>query len=334
MGVRSDIIETITIRGQPITLDIREELEQYDFGYGARWNENKLIARSPFRDDRSPSFYVNFTGKYAGRWGDSGALDPKYSSGDLAFLIAQLEGISYDEACVYLFDKYGSRFIIEDTSEEIIIPTVKLKEDRRSLPQLDTSVFIKAPSKYLESRGISKETQDHFNIGYNPNNKGYTAICWTSHLTGEILSIKYRSTSGKDMFYEKGSRGINGLVFGLFHVKHIHSESIVICEGEIDALSFIEEGIPAVAVGTASISRKQAEIIKYYGFRKIYLGGDNDEAGRIFNDQMEGIFARHCDVMEINYGRYKDANEVLTKGNEGQLRQICDNAKRKSIKLL
>jgi hypothetical protein len=64
----------ITINGVAVDVDIREELEQYEWDRPT-WHADRLTAASPFRDDRTPSFYVYYedtaTAK-AGYFGDSG----------------------------------------------------------------------------------------------------------------------------------------------------------------------------------------------------------------------------------------------------------------------
>ena len=77
-------------------LDITEMLEDFDWRR-ARWSEDKLIACSPFRDDHSPSFFVNLTGEYKGAWADSGATGD-YAKGGFLRLWAHLNDISEDEA--------------------------------------------------------------------------------------------------------------------------------------------------------------------------------------------------------------------------------------------
>src|SRR5699024_12667109 len=64
------------------------------------------------------------------------------------------------------------------------------------------------------------------------------------------------------------------------------SEITVICEGIIDAMSWETLGYPALAVGGASISKEQIDIIRRGGVRKLYLAGDNDEQGRRLNEQI------------------------------------------------
>nr|MDF9458006.1 hypothetical protein [Bacillus pumilus] len=49
----------ITINGVAVDVDIREELEQYEWDRPT-WHADRLTAASPFRDDRTPSFYVYY----------------------------------------------------------------------------------------------------------------------------------------------------------------------------------------------------------------------------------------------------------------------------------
>lgn len=320
---------TLNIRGYTVSLDIRAELEEYDWGYGARWTETKLIAKSPFRDDRSPSFYVNYGGDYAGRWGDSGALDPRKSNGKLPSLIAHMQGISHEEACQYLVDKYG-RLDGQVKKDDIKIPRIRLKEKPKSA--IDLSKFKRGGSFYLGERGISKRVQEKFKIGRMEDSKGEVSFPWTDEVTGEIVSIKHRSTAGKYMYYEPGGRGINTLVYGLHEAKN--EDYVVIVEGEIDAMSFVQAGINAVAVGTNSISRTQVEKIKYQYFDTIYLGGDGDEAGFNLDKEVSGHFLGLSTINYISLRENKDPNDILLEEGEEGLRTLFEEAKEVKTKLL
>jgi hypothetical protein len=47
-------METLRIRGQDVAVDIRTELEQFNWTR-PKWSADKLIAASPFRYDKTPS---------------------------------------------------------------------------------------------------------------------------------------------------------------------------------------------------------------------------------------------------------------------------------------
>src|SRR5699024_11841984 len=99
-------MEILNIGDKTVQIDIASELSDYHFD-NARWTANKLIASSPFRDDRAPSFFVNLSRELAGAGGDSGALDYEYASGNFVKLIALLRGISYEVSADYVIDRYG-----------------------------------------------------------------------------------------------------------------------------------------------------------------------------------------------------------------------------------
>src|SRR5690625_4778702 len=176
----------IRIRDQYLDIDIREELEQFDW-HKARWTSDKLLAASPFRNDRHPSFFVNLDGEYVGTWGDSGADDDYYSSGNIVKLLAYLRGTSYEEVEEYLLDKYGQT----GDSNAIVIrpPRFHLRSTFRPL---DENIVTPAISPYLSKRGISEEVQRMAGVGYG-RYKGFTAIPWR-RANGVLANVMYRST--------------------------------------------------------------------------------------------------------------------------------------------
>lgn len=306
--------EIIRINGHEVQLDIAEELYEYSFD-NERWSSDKLIASSPFREDNSPSFFVTLEGEYAGTWGDSGAYDEEYSSGNFVSLIAKLRRISYEEAADYLLEKYGALHAIRKNEP------IRLKHPHiRTIFQttiIEDSPIIVAPSPYLISRGISEYVQAEVGVGYDKEHRGYTAIPWRTE-GGKDANIFYRSTQGKRFFYRKDSTPKNRLVFGIDRA----GEFAVMTEGVIDAMSFDTAGISGVAVGGARISDFQAEIIKRSGIKRLYLGGDNDEQGRALNEQAKKKLRGYVELYEIDYGKEKDANDVLLRQGAGGLREI------------
>ena len=103
---------------------------------------------------------------------------------------------------------------------------------------------------------------------------------------------------------------------------------LVICEGEIDALSFLEAGIPnAVSVPDGAPTKVKDGAVdpandhkfdflracesELKAYPKIILAGDGDDAGRALNEELARRLGRErCHVIEWPEG-YKDANEVL-----------------------
>lgn len=302
------------LKGHYVNVDIPEELEQFEWE-GARWTGSKLIAKSPFRPDLNPSFYVNLDGDAAGTWGDSGSGQ----RGGLLALLAELRGETTEEVADYLAAKYG-------------MPTKPGEPIRIQAPKLDVRMPYYAPpesaatpaiSPYLRTRDISDEVQRLFAVGYGEDKPGFTAIPWHT-ADGKLANVKYRSTRGKDFFYISGATPIAQLVYGLDVVNARGIEYAVLCEGEIDALSWWTAGVPAICVGSASISPQQADAIKRSSLRRLALGGDNDAAGKRLNERAEAQLRGSVRLMSVDYSPAKDANEVLSEYGRLSLRDKFD----------
>lgn len=289
-------------------IDVRAELEEFEWS-NVTWKHDKLIAASPFRYDRSPSFFVRlepYGDLPAGVWSDSGAFDDEWRSGTITKLLAFLRNETEAETDYYLAEKYGF-----DIEREVIVlktPNFRLYNSRNYLPPTTVEPCV---SPYLLSRGISAEVQALAGTGRS-GHKGFTAIPWYTP-NGHIANVKYRSTRGKAFFYEKGAWPIGELVYGANMVKS-QAETLVICEAEIDALSWWTAGIPAIAVGGVAFSDKQADIVRRLPFETLLLAGDNDGAGQAFNERirrkMGGV---RMAAVDWRGATEKDANEVLSK---------------------
>lgn len=318
---RSTTIAIIKIRNHEVEVDIAEELADYDWGYNAKWSSSKLVSASPFRDDRTPSFFISLEGDYAGAWSDSGAYDDDHKSGGLAKLLAYLRSESIAETEDYLLERYGRLYT---DAEDIRLPTPRLIE-RNKVVVLPAETVTPAISPYLTKRGISADIQRQYGVGYTEGQVGYTALPW--HLPdGRLANVKYRSTKGKRFFYVKGATQIRQLVYGMSVVNSRKAETSVICEAEIDAMSWASVGVYGIATGGSHMTRTQADIIKRSSIRRLILGGDNDAQGRRFNAEVERLLKGSVELFTIEYAdSAKDANDILRNSSEA-LRKVADNA--------
>src|SRR5690625_2283329 len=315
-------MKTINIRNHRAQIDIESELREYKFD-NERWTPDKLIASSPFRDDQAPSFFVNLEGEYAGTWGDSGALDDEYSSGNFVKLIALLNEMTYEESEEYLIEKYGTMHV-QRPGQPIRIKRPELRINRPPIKPIENPV-TSAYSPYLIRRGISRQAQERYGTGFNERHRGYTAFpIYTT--ASEVANVFYRRSSFKDkrFFYEKDATPKNRLLFGA----HIAEESSILCEGIIDALSWETLGYSALAVGGARISREQVEIIKRSPIRRLYLAGDNDAQGRMLNDSAKEALRGYVELYEIDYKKEKDANDALLRQGIQFMHDILSDATR------
>ncbi len=301
----------IRVRDQKLNIDIESELREFEW-IRPKWTSDKLQATSPFRSESTPSFFVNLEGEYAGTWADLGAFDSEWASGNFVKLLAFLRQETYEESEDYLLETYG----IPDSREKLILrlPALKLPEP---IKYLSEDLVTPAFSRYLERRGIGKEAQEAYGIGYGKQ-KGFTALPWRTP-EGCLANVMYRATRGKLFFYERGGRPRRKLVYGIDVAKRLNARKAALCEAPIDALSWYEAtggNIVGLAAGGVTLSAEQADLIKRSTIEELIIGGDNDEAGAKFNAMVEEKLRGHVKLLRVDYGKHKDANESIEKLSE------------------
>ena len=308
----------VKIRRQTINVDIEAELSEFEWER-SKWTSDKLIAASPFRYDRTPSFFVNLDGELAGVWGDSGAYDDDYKSGGLVKLLAFLRNETYEESEQYLIKKYDYSVGYDG----FILTIPKLVTNART-KKLTHDIIERRISPYLTKRGISEEVQRQACVGKSRHH-GFVAIPWHAP-DGTLANVKYRATRAKTFFYEKDATPIRELVYGAdLYVKS--SDDLIVCEAEIDALSWRTAGFNAIAVGGVAFTDKQSSILSRLPAKRLLLAGDNDKAGQRFNARVAaGMKSKDMALIQLDYDGCKDANDVLCRCGVEALREAVEKA--------
>lgn len=311
----------INIQGHSVDIDVESELREFDW-IRPKWTHDKLIAASPFRYDRTPSFFVNLierNGYPAGTWSDSGAYDDDYKSGGIVKLLSFLRNETYEETTDYLLSKYSE--LSENNYERLILPNLLIKVGKS---YLNRDIINVQQSPYLTKRCISASVQEMANVGKS-RYIGFVAIPWND-ANGELANVKYRATKGKAFFYERGGRPIRELVYGADLYKR-YAGDIIVCEAEIDALSWRTVGVAAVAVGGVAFTEQQADILRRLPCERIIAAGDNDKAGAKFNEQVANALKYDKRVYSLDWRGIaeKDANALLCNGGSEALRTTLLN---------
>lgn len=310
-------------------MKIRDELLAFTWNR-ATWTEDKLVAASPFRHDRTPSFYVwlrdnPVTNAKAGYWQDYGATDPEWSRGGPVKLLAFLRNETEEETREYLRMHYGyGGKETADPDELTLDLSGILRAPSEPYRPLDIRILDEyiARHPYLTSRGISEEVQRMFRTGYDERRRAVT-IPWFN-ADGTLGNVKYRSVTDKVFWYAKGGRPIREMVFGLDRVYAWNFRRVALVEAEIDAMYLWTNGIPAVAVGGSAFSDEKAELLRKCPIEEIRVATDNDEAGAKLKAQVFDKLAGYCELYDVEIPReYKDMNEVKTRE---EVRRIIEGA--------
>lgn len=161
--------------------------------------------------------------------------------------------------------------------------------------------------EYLAFRGLSNETAARYWIGYDPAT-GFMIVP-----AARSFYIARNTDSASGMRYKNPA----GVPIELFNLKALYNDAarpVFITEGAIDALSIIEAGGEAVALNSASNTRKLLEQISKQRTRStLILCLDTDDAGK----KAAASLADGLRELNIAYvtadicGGYKDPNEVL-----------------------
>lgn len=294
----------LTVRGVELDVDIRAEMEQFEW-VRPRWTADKLIAASPFRYDRTPSFFCNLE---HGAWKDSGSVDPEWGSGNFIKLLAYLHKLTYAETCDYLLMRYDNCKEYYYGKLSVNLSIINTNERK---PTLDLSILepYKFRHPYLGQRGISEDVQRMFRIGYDKQSKAVTIPWFTAD--GRLANIKYRRTDSKIFWYQKGGMPLRGLIYGIEHVYRRRDTGVVLVEGEVDALYLWTAGYSAIAIGGSAFTTEKADLIKRSPIERLLLATDNDDVGRKIREDVKQKLTGYIEIADVEIPeQYKDVNEI------------------------
>lgn len=140
-----------------------------------------------------------------------------------------------------------------------------------------------ALAQFVQRRGLTKKTIENYEIGWRADKLCYTIPIRDLH--GNLLNVRYYQLDPPDERRKIWSVAGHGEP-RLYPVEEIEAnEAIVICEGELDALTLIQAGIPAVTrTGTADTWDMQWNVM--FRGKRVFLCHDMDTKGQQANEKM------------------------------------------------
>lgn len=209
---------------------------------------------------------------------------------DLPQFVADLLGLSSPvEGFKWLVNQYNYQ------TEERELPdldmyrgsTAKSSVLEESLVKQYTQNLLQSEEacRYLHKRRIANWVLEAYELGFDPEDQ--TVLFPVRGMDGKVIFYKGRSIAGKH-FYNAKEVDKTSVVFGLWEILNgsfswgtsDQIEEVWITESEIDALSLISYGVPAVAIMGSHISEDQCKELERTPFRRFVLATDNDDAGR------------------------------------------------------
>lgn len=193
--------------------------------------------------------------------------------------------------------------------------------------------------EYLKSRGF-KDTDkvvDKFQIGFDKNKtitewyeengirkkivKRTPSITFPCFMNDKCVYIQRRyigdsEKTGIQRYINMKGVVRSNVVYGWDHCRY--NESIVVCEGPFNALTWLYLGISAIAILGTTISDFHLDLLKD---KTTILNFDYDEVGtKCYNK-----FINKCKNNFIDFRTEKDANEYLKQGKEKELTSLLKN---------
>ena len=259
---------------------------------------------------KSCAVYLNGTG-----WHDFATTE----SGDYLSLWQAVRGIDFPD-------------VINETKAWLGInePVMQKKYSKPTKPSGVTSPKTELLT-YLNSRGISDKVTKAFQVEQGTF-KGEPSIIFPFIRNGEALQYKNLMIDRPD-----GKKHLNvvadceDILFGWQVIPNKKMQSIVICEGEIDAMSFVQYGFPALSVPFGGGDKgKQKWIENEYAnlarFENIIISMDMDDAGQAAAKWIaERLGIDRCRIASLPRN---DCNQCLTDGvSKDDIKSALHNAK-------
>ena len=318
----------------------------------------------PFADCRSGEGH-NGTGAFSIKDGTSWKCFSCNRGGDIFDLIGEYEGIAdHSEQLKRAGELFGVTIDSHrSTAREDFSPEYQNqpKKERYTQGDIHTTAytqtaetdfkdfFLQAHSHiketdYPQRRGLSQETIDRFGLGFvaewrHPKAPKAPAtprliipISKYSYLARDIRAEIPEEQAGYKKSKVKGREKVSWT----FNAKALQTATkpIFVVEGELDALSIIEVGGEAVALGSINYTRAFLELVKVKRpAQPLILALDNEtepdkkeKIERAYRELTEGLTGLDIPFYRLNpAGQYKDANEALQRDREA-LRQAVEEA--------
>ncbi len=245
------------------------------------------------------SLSVRLSGAKAGVWADFASGD----KGDILDLWVKVRGVSVAAAMAEAKQYLG----IRDTMPEK--PQQAFKRPQKPKCQTPKAKV----QTWLNSRGLTDETLAAFKIGEQlRDGKAYAVFPYLRD--GELVNAKYRNADEKRDMRQEG--GAEPCLFG-WHLIDPNARTVAIAEGEIDAMTLHQCGIPALSVNAGAGNHQWIENDwdRLERFSEILICFDADEAGQKgAAEVMHRLGNERCKLVRFPA---KDANEYLLTGADG-----------------
>lgn len=264
------------------------------------------------------SLSISVSGSKIGAWCDFATGQ----NGDMLGLWKAVKGLDTKEAMQDVAKWLGVDMDKPEVRRETITVKINAKpveEKKYVLPDQNYQKITenkKVLSYITNERCIGAKTIEAYKLGAK-NNYVYFPSFVGDVLTNDKSLCLDRDEKGKKIIY--ATKGTAQILFGWQAIPK-DAKEVAITEGEIDALSLYELGVPALSVPGGAGGHKswyELEKERLQRFDRIYVCMDSDEEGQKGAKQIAELIGPRASIVTLPC---KDANEFLTsKDNDGDI---------------
>ena len=238
--------------------------------------------------------------------------------GNAVSFLAEYENVSPIQAAIWIKEKFGGskapersnildnvKEILKDNKKTYATETISVIEEteatRRKIDWRSEQAWIRysgpditeedKPAIYMLNRGFTSEVLDKFDIGFD---KISGRICIPiRNEEGALIGFKGRSLkhNEKTRYIVLGGPEYGfepymtkKVIFGLDKIEETEDRSIILCEGELNAIAMHQNGFTnAVGISGKILSDEQVELIIKFADKVILIFDDQEDAVKAAN---------------------------------------------------
>lgn len=294
------------------------------------YNESKRVGRcaNPNHRDSTPSFSYNPRTYMFHCFGCGYSVD-------VLDAYMQSKNATFIDACEWLFEKAGIKYSFAD----------RYSIDRRyRYPKPQLADNMDKVIEYLGNRGISKETIDYMNVQQDKNGN---VVFNYFNLNDVLCMVKIRKThelkKGESKITALAGADTQHLLYGMNKINI--TKPLIICTGEIDALSCIEAGATntvSIPFGDNSLQFVGEQWDFLQQFKEIIIVSDNDDSGRKYRKEIARRLGEnrvkiaevptpYVDELTEETIDIKDVNDLLVNAGKGAVMYMINTAQEAEI---